>query len=88
LHKTISDDFAAVTAVRPIWVRDDSFAPVGKVSDKVFTASESDGFDDDTGECLAATGSPSDWSDNEEITNDQRRRRHHQGGYVAQPRLW
>ena len=63
-------DFGEVTAVRAISVRDDNFAPVGDVSVKVFTASESGGFDDDTGKCLASSGDPCDWSDNEEITDD------------------
>ncbi len=63
-------DFGDVTATRAISVRDDSFAPVGDVSVKVFNATDSGGFDDDTGKCLANTGDPCDWGDNEEITND------------------
>ena len=63
-------DFDEVTATRAISVRDDSFAPMADVSVKVFTATESGGIDDDTGKCLATTGDPCDWSDNEEITND------------------
>ena len=54
--------------MRAISVRDDSFAPMGDVSVKVFTATESGGIDDDTGKCI--TDDACDWSDNEEITND------------------
>ncbi len=61
-------DFGAVSAVRAISVRDDSFAPLGDVSVKVFAASDSGGIDDDTGKCL--TEDVCDWSDNDEITND------------------
>ena len=60
-------DFGTVSAVRAISVRDDSFAPLGDVSVKVFDASESGGIDDDTGKCL--TDDVCDWSDNDEITN-------------------
>ncbi len=62
-------DFATVTAVRAISVRDDNFAPVADVSVKFFSATESGGIDDDTGKCLG-DDDPCDWSDNEEITND------------------
>ena len=66
-------DFATVTAVRAISVRDDSFAPVADVSVKVFTASDATNtngvgpFDDD-GKCVV--DDMCDWSDNEEITDD------------------
>jgi len=62
-------DFGSVEATRAISVRDDSFAPMGDVSVKVFTATDSGGIDDDTGKCLGAND-PCEWSDNEEITND------------------
>ena len=61
-------DFGEVTAVRAISVRSDSFAPMGDVSVKVFTETDSGGIDDDTGECIE--DDVCDWSDNEEITND------------------
>ena len=61
-------DFGEVTAVRAISVRDDNLAPMGDVSVEVFTATESGGMDDDTGECL--TDDVCDWNDNAEITND------------------
>ncbi|MCE2528026.1 MAG: S-layer homology domain-containing protein [Actinomycetia bacterium] len=60
-------DFGEVTAVRAISVRDDSFAPMGDVSVKVFTATDSGGIDDDTGKCL--TDDACGWSDNDEITD-------------------
>ncbi len=59
--------FGTVSAVRAISVRNDSFAPLGDVSVKVFEAS--DGLiDADTGKCTGAND-PCDWSDNDEITN-------------------
>ena len=61
-------DFGDVEAVRAISVRDDNFAPMADASVKVFTATESGGFDDVTNKCIA-TGDPCDWGDNEEITN-------------------
>ena len=66
-------NFATVTAVRAISVRDDSFAPVADISVKVFTASEATNADgagpfDDDGKCVV--DDVCDWSDNEEITND------------------
>ena len=70
MQVTETTDFGEVEAVRAISVRDDSFAPMADVSVKVFTASDSGGIDDDTGKCLATTGDPCDWSDNEEITNE------------------
>ena len=61
-------DFGEVTATRAISVRGDDFAPLPDVSVKVFTATESGGIDDDTSKCI--TDDVCDWSDNEEITND------------------
>ena len=62
-----TSDFGDVSAVRAISVRDDSFAPLGDVSVKVFTATVSGGIDDDTGKCI--NDDVCDWSDNDEITN-------------------
>ena len=68
LQVSKTTDFGSVDATRAISVRDDSFSPMGDVSVKLFTASDSGGFDDDTGKCL--TDDECDWNDNEEITDD------------------
>ena len=68
MQVTKTTGFGTVEATRAISVRDDNFAPMADVSVKVFTATDSGGFDDDTGKCL--TDDACDWSDNEEITND------------------
>ena len=68
LQVSKTTDFGSVDATRAISVRDDSFAPMADVSVKLFTASDSGGFDDDTGKCL--TDDECDWNDNEEITDD------------------
>ena len=68
MQTTKNTDFGSVAATRAISVRDDDFAPMADVSVKVFTATDSGGFDDDTGKCL--TDNECDWSDNEEITGD------------------
>ena len=67
MQVTKTTDFGEVSATRAISVRDDNFAPMGDVSVKVFTATQSGGIDDDTGECN--TDNACDWSDNENITN-------------------
>ena len=68
MQVTKTTDFGEVSATRAISVRDDNFAPMGDVSVKVFTATESGGIDDDTGGCN--NDNVCDWSDNENITND------------------
>ena len=60
--------FGEVTATLAISVRDDSFAPVTDVSVKVFTATQSGGFNDVNNKCI--TDNNCDWSDNDEITDD------------------
>ncbi|MYB56584.1 MAG: S-layer homology domain-containing protein, partial [Gemmatimonadetes bacterium] len=68
MQVTQTTDFGEVEATRAISVRDDFFAPMADVSVKVFTATQADGFDEDTGKCN--TDDICDWSDNGEITND------------------
>jgi len=66
---TETTDFGTVEATMVVSARDDEFAPLADASIKVFTASDSGGFDDESGKCLA-TGNPCEWTDTENYTNN------------------
>ncbi|MCE2527905.1 MAG: S-layer homology domain-containing protein [Actinomycetia bacterium] len=67
MQSTASTDFGEVSGVIAISYRTDSFAPMVDVPIKVFTATESGGFNEDTGECV--TDDTCDWSDSDTPTD-------------------
>ena len=65
---TKSTDFGSVDAVMAVSVRDDSFAPMAEVAVASFTATQSGGFNEDTGKC--ETDDVCDWNESLDPTDD------------------